>query len=134
MSMTKILRSRSTKRNSIVPGSVDPDRLRTFLKAVPSEFPLGIAIMSETDAKHIGSVEATWDRRLIDEHRSVSLMQRPWYILSPHMLGIQYWEIVIACAMIFVCFITPYEVSVMRYEGDKLGALALINWPPMASS
>ena len=128
MSMTKMLRGGMTKRNAIVPGTVDDDRLRTFLKGVPAEFPLGIAIVREMDAKHIGSVEATWDRRLIDEHRSVSLMQRPWYILSPHMIGIQYWEMVIACAMIFVCFITPYEVSVMRHEQDKRGLLAVVNW------
>ena len=53
-------------------------------------------------------------------------MQRPWWILSPHMPAVQRWEIVIAVAMIFVCSVTPYEVSVMR--GDPGTVLNCMNY------
>lgn len=92
---------------------------------IPKECQLMIGVVK--DPKAVAVIEAMWDTRRLGLFRSVRLMERPWYIVSPSDKRVQRWEIVILFAMIFVSTVTPFEVSVMGTTTDY-SFLWFLNW------
>ena len=70
-------------------GGEQKDPTQRIHAAIPAQFNLGVAILNAEDAHHLGAIEASWDRIIVDANRDVKLMKRPWYILTTHMHAIQ---------------------------------------------
>ena len=79
--------------------------------ATPSSITLGVAVVKKP--KSLGAIEASWDTKLIMSKSAngkavtAMIMERPWYILSPNHRSMQYWNLVIITAMLFVSIVTP---------------------------
>ena len=115
----KQTRNRSFRFNRLTENKTGRDRSIAAMlhAAIPKTTRLGISIVK--DPRVLAQTEAMWNSREISGNRSIRLMERPWYIVSPTNRRVNHWEVIVACAMVFVSIVTPYEVSVLRVDRDE---------------